>query len=130
MAKEEKIRFSIRYRYAFIISLIFAFAYFFIVTAFFQGWEQAKLFDATPDIIFIIIALNLMFYGFKLRKGLARGHLVRGALLLTLQKLIEIPLQEYQAIVGTLDVVHWVPSMLLGIVGFFSILLAFKEEIL
>lgn len=127
--KLSKILSEIKLRYFFIFSLAFMIAYFFIITSFFQGWKNAKFFDAVPDLLILIVAFVLFGYAFKLKNISARKYIVLGAGCICLQRLMEIPLQEYQAIVGVLPVSYWISSILLESFGVFSLFFGFKEVI-
>ncbi len=116
---------NLRLVYYLLFALIFAVGYFFIVTSFFQGWQNARLLDAVPDLIFFIIAFSIFAYAFKL-KNKARKLLVWGAGLLCLVKVYEIPLQELQAI-ETISPFLWYPSMIISVLSFLLILVFFKE---
>ncbi len=119
---------KIKIRYFFLFGLIFAIGYFFLITSFFQGWQNAKFFDAIPDLIFFIIAFVVLGYAFKF-KNKARRFLVWGAGLLCVTRLIEVPIQEYQVIVGTLGLIYWLPPFFLTFFGFLLVLSAFKEVV-
>ncbi len=115
----------LKLRYYILFATIFIIIYFFTVVSFFQGWRNAILFDAVPDLIFFIIAFTVLGYAFKL-KNKARKFLVWGAGLLCLVKLSEIPLQELQAI-RSISPFLWYPSMIISVLSFLLILVFFKE---
>ena len=102
---------------AFCISIV----YFFAVTSFFQGWQHAKWFDAVPDLVTFIIASALAAYALHL-SGRARLRITLGSACIGIQSLIELPLQEYQEIVGVLGAGYWVPLTALEGIGFFLLL--------
>jgi len=118
---------KIRIRYFFIFSLIFAIVYFFIVTSFFQGWQNAKLFDDIFDLLIFIAAFVLWAHSLRTKNIKARNSLAWGSALLCLQRLMEIPLQEYQLMFSVLGVQYWLLPILLGFLGIFLILFGFKK---
>src|SRR3989339_92007 len=114
---------------SFLIVLIFAIFYFFISASFFNGWQNAKFYDDIPDLLVIIVSFIILIYSFRIDKFKSRNFIQFGSLFLLLQRLLEIPLQEYQAIVGTLSLFIWIPVIFLGYLGILFILLGFKEVV-
>ncbi len=113
----------------FLFAVAFALAYFFIVTSFFQGGQNAKFFDDVPDLLIFIVAFILFVYSQRLKNRKARKLLFLGTGFICLQRLMEIPLQEYQVIIGILPVVYWILPILMEFFGIFLILFGFKEVI-
>ena len=126
--KPEKYGGSRRTFFATVLSVVLAAAYFFLVTSLFRGWQNAKLFDAVPDLAIFVIGFSLLAYSFSLRNRAERRYLASGAALICLQRLLEIPLQEYQAIVGTLGPAYWAPPMIIGFAGLVLVMRAFEEN--
>lgn len=125
-SKFAKVLSKIKIRYFFIFALVFSVVYFFVVTSFFQGWRNARFFDAVPDLIFFVIAFVIFGHAFKLKNLKTRRLLAWGAGLLCLIKLSEIPLQELQAI-RTIFPFLWYPSMIITALSFLLILASFEE---
>ena len=120
---------NLKIKYYLLFALIFAVGYFFLITSFFQGWQNARLLDVVPDLIFFIIAFIIFGCAFRYMKNeRSRKFLAGGAGLLCLVKLYEIPLQELQAI-RTISPFLWYPSMIITVLGFLLILSSFKEVI-
>jgi len=120
---------NLKLRYFFLFATLFAVGYFFLVTSFFQGWQNAKLFDDIPDLLIFIVGFMIFAYGLKIKKTKARNFIILGGLLISLQKLIEIPLQEYQAVAGILNTIYWIPTLTIAILGFLFLLIGFKEAL-
>jgi len=117
-----------------LLILIFLTAYFFIVTYFFQGLGKCKLYDTLPDLIFASISLYFLFYVHRCKKlvfkRIAKKQITWGLILVTLAKLIEIVIQEYQVIVGPLNRLLWYPrSLTLLFIGFMFILYSFRRVV-
>ena len=127
-SKFAKLLSKIKIRYFFIFALVFSIAYFFTAVSFFQGWRNARFFDAVPDLIFFTIAFSVFGGAFKLKDLKARRLLAWGAGLLCLIKLSEIPLQELQAI-RTISPFLWYPSMIISVLSFLLILASFEEVV-
>ena len=60
---------------------------------------------------------------------LARKFLLFGSGFFVLQRMLEIFLQEYQAVIGKLGIIYQIPPMILGLSGIFLILFLFDEVI-
>ena len=112
-----------------LFALIFAIFYFFVSTLFFNGWQNAKFYDDIPDLLVIIVSFMTLIYSFRIDKFKPRNFIQFGSLFILLQRLLEIPLQEYQAIAGTLSLFIWIPVIFLGYLGILFILLGFKEVV-
>lgn len=120
---------KLKLRYYILLAIIFTIAYFLIITSFFQGWQNAKLFDDVPDLLILIAAFIIFIYAFRLKNIEARQYMALGAGFICLQRLIEVPLQEYQAMTGILDPLYWIPVTIIGFLGFLFLLLSFKKII-
>jgi len=106
-------------------------AYFFIVTSFFRGWQNAKFFDDVPDMVFLVVSLTFLYYAFGFKRSPAKKWLILGISLLVLVKLIEIPLQELQALTPgvSLEVIFWMPPIIMFGLGFLCILQYLGERV-
>ena len=109
--------------------MFFSIVYFFAATSFFQGWKKAKFFDDVPDLIFFTVAFGVFGSSFKLKDLKTRRLLAWGAGLLCVARLVEVPMQEYQAIVGTLGFGYWLFPFFLTFFGFVFSLFALRKVI-
>lgn len=92
-----------------VIATLFAIVYFFSITSYFQGWREAKWFDAVPDLLIFIVSMGIAAFALRL-KGYPRIAMLAGGLLVASVKLIEIILQEYQHMLGMpLNSWYWLP---------------------
>ena len=108
--------------------IFFIFFIFFYVRNFcffLEGCFNLKLYDLIPDIIFLFIALFLLGFSFRI-DGDCRNYFVFGFLFLGLQKIIEIPFQEYQNIIGSINFFVWLPSLFLSFFGYVLLLKGFS----
>jgi len=105
--------------------------YFFVVTSFFQGWQNAKFFDDAPDLVFATVSITLLCYVLCMKRSPGDKNLIIGLSLVSLTKLIEIPLQELQALTPSkgLEVIFWMPSMIMFGLGFLFILKYFGDRV-
>ncbi|MCK4650007.1 cache domain-containing protein [Candidatus Pacearchaeota archaeon] len=112
----------------FLFALIFAIVYFFIVTSFFQGWQNAKLFDIIPDLFIFIVGFLFIHYSLKRFPGKSICNFVFfGGVLICLGKLLEVPFQEYQEMVGyALSWVVWFPILVVDYLGLLFLLFGFR----
>jgi len=107
---------------------IFAVAYLFIVTSFFQGWQNAKFFDDIPDLFIFIVGLLFIFYSLKKCPKELCGFVFFGGLLIALGRLLEIPLQEYQEMVGhVLSWKIWILILFMNFLGYLFLLMGFRR---
>ena len=114
--------------YYFLFAAIFITAYFFIVTSFFQGWQNAKLFDDIPDMLIFIVGFMIFAVGLKIKNMKARGFIVLGGLLICFRRMFDIPFQEYQVIVGhLLTPLLWVPVLIAEFTGFLLLLMGYRR---
>jgi uncharacterized membrane protein YagU involved in acid resistance len=114
--------------YLFLFSLIFAIGYFFLVTSFFQGWENAKLFDDIPDLLIFIVGFMIFAYGLKIKNKKTRNLIMNGGLLICLRRLLDVPFQEYQVILGhILTPFIWAPILILELVGLLLLITGFRR---
>lgn len=120
---------NINMLWVFLFAVAFATVYFFVATSFFQGWQKAKFFDDIPDLLIFILMFTIFIYAFRLKKSSAKKYIILGTGLICLQRLVEIPLQEYQAIVGVLSVIFWILPIILWLSGISLLFLGFKEVI-
>lgn len=110
-----------------IFAILFATAYFFIVTSFFQGWQNAKFFDAIPDLLIFIVAFMILIYGIRLKNGRAKPFILWGGGLICLRRLLDVPFQEYQEIVGLLNVFIWWPILIFEFAGLILLLIGYRR---
>ncbi len=114
-----------------LLAALVVMAYFFIVTSFFQGWQKAKFFDDTPDMVFLVVSLTFLYYAVRFVRNPSKKWLVLGISLVALAKLIEIPLQEAQAMasLGSLELVLWMPAIIALGLGFLLIVQYLGERV-
>jgi len=105
--------------------------YFFVVTSFFQGWQKAKFFDDVPDLVFATVSITLLCYVLRMKRSPGDMNLIIGLSLVSLTKLIEIPLQELQALTpgASLGLVFWEPPIIMLGLGFLFILQYLGERV-
>jgi len=105
-------------------------AYFFVVTSFFQGWQNAKFFDDAPDLVFAAVSITLLFHALSMKRS-GDKNLIIGLSLVSLVKLGEVALQEAQAMapLGSLELVLWEPVIIMFGLGFLFILLYLGERV-
>jgi hypothetical protein len=106
-------------------------AYFFVVTSFFQGWQKAKFFDDAPDLVFATVSITLLFHVLRMKRSPGDMNLIIGLSLVSIDKLIEVVLQEAQALapLGSLELVLWEPSIIMFGLGFLFILQYLGERV-
>jgi len=106
-------------------------AYFFVVTSFFQGWQNAKFFDDLPDLVFATVSITLLFHVLRTKRSPGDKNLTIGLSLVSLDKLIEVVLQEAQALapLGSLELVLREPSIIIFGLGFLFILQYLGERV-
>ncbi len=112
---------------AIIIALVFCTVYLGIVTFFFQGLGKAKYFDDIPDMAIVVAGIVLFLAVYVRREVKARDLLLPGAFLIILERLIEIPMQEYQVLYGPIHPLWWIMNLLIFSTGIFLLLLAVKK---
>jgi len=117
---------NLKLRYYFLFALIFAVGYFFLVTSFFQGWQNAKLFDDIPDMFVFVVGFIIFAMGLKIRNMKAKYFIMYGGLLICLRRLFDIPLQEYQLLTGN-TLLIWVLVLAMELVGFLLLLIGFRR---
>jgi hypothetical protein len=101
------------------------------VTSFFQGWQKAKFFDDVPDLVFATVSITLLFYVLRMKRSPGDMNLIIGLSLVSLDKLIEVVLQELQALTPdeSLEVVLWAPPIIMLGLGFLFIVQYFGERV-
>ena len=115
-------------KYYFLFALVFAIGYFFLVTSLFQGWQNAKLFDDIPDLLIFVLGFMFFAFGLKIKNMKSRKFIILGGLLICFRRLLDIPFQEYQEIIGhILSLVFWVPVFLAEFSGFVLLLIGFRR---
>ena len=114
-----------------LLVIVLLIAYFFFVTSFFQGWQHAKFFDDLPDLVFAAVSITLLFHVLSMKRSPCDKNLIIGLSLVSLAKLIEVVLQEAQALapLGSLELVLWMPPIIMFGLGFLFILLYLGERV-
>jgi hypothetical protein len=115
---------NLKLRYYFLFALVFAVGYLFIVTSFFQGLQNAKLFDDIPDMLVFVVGFMILAYGLKIKKFKAKKFIILGGLLICLRRMFDIILQEYQLLTGN-TLLIWVPVLAMELTGFLLLLIGF-----
>lgn len=110
-----------------LISLFLSFAYLAVVTVFFQGLGKAKYFDAVPDVFMITLGFIVLLTIFSQKKLKPNRLLILGTSLIVLERLIEIPLQEYQLIQGKPFLEAWIVMDFMFSVGLLILLIRFTK---
>jgi len=113
---------------AVLFSLIFIISYFFFVTSFFQGWKKAAFYNDIPDLIMIMILINLFFSAFKFKNIVAKKLIQWGSILFIIDKSIQVFFEEYNNNFEILPLYFWLPVGMVGFVGLFLIFYGFKRE--
>jgi len=111
-----------------VIAIVFAALYLGTVTLFFQGPGKVKYFDDIPDIAVVACGIVLFLTVYARHGAKARNLFLPGSFLLVLERLIEIPMQEYQVLHGTLQPLWWMMTLLIYSSGIFLLLLAIKKS--
>ena len=117
---------NLKLRYYLLFGIIFATAYFFIMTSFFQGWQNAKLFDDIPDLFVMVIGFMIFAVGLKIENFRARGPIILGGLFIVIRRLFDIPLQEWQEVIGAfVGIVYWGPVVAVEFIGLLLLLVGY-----
>ncbi len=124
--KTRKFLINLKLSHSILIALIFIIGYFFLVTSFFQGWQNAAFYDEISDLSAVFVLILLFFLGIKLKKS--AGFLISfGSLLAIFDKLVQIILEEYIFAFGFISSFYWIPGEIIGFIGLFLIFFGFKE---
>ena len=119
---------NLKLRYYFLFALIFVIVYFFLITSFFQGWQNAKLFKDIPDLFIFIAGFMIFACGLKINNLKARNFIIFGGLLICFRRIIDVPLQEWQGVLGIiLPPQYWVPVLVVEFTGFLFLLIGFRR---
>jgi uncharacterized membrane protein YagU involved in acid resistance len=113
--------------YYFLFALVFAVVYFFVVTSFFQGWQNAKLFDDISDLFILVVGFMIFAVGMKMKNMRAKGFILYGGLLICLGRLFDVPFQEYQELSGIFLGIYWAPVLTVGFTGFILLLIGYRR---
>jgi len=125
---KEKCNPNVKMRHFIAFGFIFAVVYFLIVTSFFQGWQNAKFFDDIPDLFIFMAGLLFIFYSLKKCPKEICEFVFFGGLFIAFGRLLEIPLQEYQEMVGHIvSWKIWIPVVFLTFLGYLFLLLGFRR---
>jgi len=111
-----------------ILSIILTVIYFFIITPFFQGWQNAAFYNDIPDLFATVILLILFFHGFKFKNISSQKLILFGSSMAIFDKLIQIILEEYNYKFGLISTYFWLPGTTIGFIGLFLIFYGFKKE--
>lgn len=115
-------------KYYLLFAIVFAAMYLFIITSFFQGIQNAKLFDAVPDMLAFVVGVMFFAIGVKIRDVRVRYFIMYGGLLICIRRLFDIPFQEYQVIVGHLLTPWlWVPVLIAEFMGFLLLFIGYRR---
>ena len=125
--KVEKFFRRLEFRYSFLFGLIFVFGCFFLITSFFQSYQNAAFYDEISDLSAVFVLILFAFYSFKLKKYSARTFIFLGSFLAIVDKLIQIVLEEYVYEFGVISSWYWIPGAIVGFVGLILILYGFRE---
>lgn len=114
--------------YYLLFAVIFAAAYLFVVTSFFQGLQNAKLFDDILDMLVFVVGFMIFVVGLKMSNMKAKHYIIYGGLLICLRRLFDIPFQEWQVIAGHLLTPYlWVPVLIVEYTGFLLLLIGYRR---
>jgi hypothetical protein len=114
-------------RYYLLFAFVFAAAYLFIVTLYFQGIQNAKLFDDIPDMLVFVVGIMVFAVGLKIKDVKVRYFIIYGGLLICLRRLLDIPLQEYQILSGITPVILWIPVIIFEFIGLLLLLVGYRR---
>lgn len=113
----------------FILGIVVAIVWFFLITSFFQGWENAKFFDDIPDLFVFVVAFGIVFYSLKIKDSFKRKMFFIGGLLICIRRLSDVLLQEYQEVVGQLlPFYYWSPVLIMEFSGFLLLLIGLSRR--
>lgn len=110
-----------------IVSFLISITYLFVVTLFFQGFGKAKYFDAIPDTLIITLGLTLLLTTISQQRQQPKRLFVLGSCVVILERLIEIPLQEYQLIQGNPIHIAWIAADFIFLIGLLILLMGFTK---
>ncbi|MDD3002858.1 MAG: cache domain-containing protein [Candidatus Shapirobacteria bacterium] len=119
---------KLKIRYAFLFSLIFTIGYFLFITSFFQGWKKAAFYNDIPDLVMIMVLINLFFNAFKFKNVVAKKMIQWGSILIMVDKLIQVFFEEYNNNFEILPLYFWLPVGMVGFIGLFLVFYGFKKE--
>lgn len=109
-------------------SLIFTIGYFLFITSFFQGWKKAAFYNDIPDLVMIMVLINLFFNAFKFKNVVAKKMIQWGSILIMVDKLIQVFFEEYNNNFEILPLYFWLPVGMVGFIGLFLVFYGFKKE--
>jgi len=120
---------KIKLKYFLIFALIFAIGCFFLITSFFQGWQNAAFYDDIPDLLALMAFVFLLFFSFHLKNIHAKKFIFIGALFSIIDRISQIILEEYIFAFGLISEIYWIPGAILGFIGLIIIFLGFAEVV-
>jgi len=125
--KTRKFFINLKLRYYFLFALIFTMGCFFLITSFFQGWQNAAFHNEISDLFATFVLILFFFYGFKLKSQPAKKLIISGSVLSIISKLTQIILEEYILKFGVIPISYWIPGTIISFIGLFLIFFGFKE---
>ena len=129
ISKFGKILSKIKLKYFLIFALIFTIGCFFLITSFFQGWQNAAFYDDIPDLLALMAFVSLLFFSFHLKNIHAKKFIFIGALFSIIDRISQIILEEYIFAFGLISEIYWIPGAILGFIGLIIIFLGFAEVV-
>lgn len=108
---------KIKLKKYFIFGLVFAILYFLVITAVFNGINNALFFDDVPDLLIFLICFLIFGYSFRV-KLIGQKLLSFGSFFICIEKLLEIVVQEYESFIGVLIIpLAWIALEIIGFTG-------------
>ncbi|MBU1046689.1 hypothetical protein KKH36_02835 [Patescibacteria group bacterium] len=120
---------SLKIKHIISVALVFSLIYFFFITSFFQGWENAAFYDEISDLLTIFVVIILLLYGFKLKNRKASNLIILGSILIIIDKLLQIILEEYIYAFGLISSWFWIPGAIIGFAGLLLVFYGFNKNI-
>jgi len=110
---------NLKLGYSIIVALIIAVGYFFLINLFFGRIIYPLVISG---LLSFIVGFLMFSYGFRLKYSGSRKYLFLGAGMIILYHLIHIPMEQYFNTVRPFNVIYWVPTLILYVLGFLSLL--------
>ncbi|MFA6184594.1 MAG: cache domain-containing protein [Candidatus Shapirobacteria bacterium] len=128
ISKIENFFIKLKIGYVILFSLIFTIGYFFFIISFFNDWRKAAFYNDIPDLVMIMVLINLFFNAFKFKDMVAKKLIQWGSILFLFDKLTQVFFEEYNNNFEPFPLYFW---LLLGTIEFVSLFLifyGFKKE--
>lgn len=128
ISKIENFFIKLKIGYVILFSLIFTIGYFFFIISFFNDWRKAAFYNDIPDLVMIMVLINLFFNAFKFKDMVAKKLIPWGSILFLFDKLTQVFFEEYNNNFEPFPLYFW---LLLGTIEFVSLFLifyGFKKE--